>query len=240
MFRLANFPFSELPELETHARYCLTETIKSHLCWYFEEGFESVLAELLYQKVNIRKVRLLFEKEILDELDDIQHDSNRFLQKKIAHFWQLMVSEEEHTPDLFTEYILYCMIELASNSKFPKPQLPSEEDKKKLKKLLKTYFKDCLDWEESEENYKKALEKEYFYVLTDIKHLLGYPSPTDNSLAFWDWDFMMFEDLGVLNTFRAFATGPLAQEGYDIEGIFSNVVEPAPMIEVLTPEEKQH
>ena len=240
MFRLANSAFPEFPELETHARYCLTETIKSHLRTYFEEGFEVSEAELLYQKVDVEAVRWLFDDDLCDELDEIQYNADRFLQKKIAHFWQLMVSEEEHTPDLFTEYLLYCMTQLADAIDSPKAELPSEEDKKKLKELLKIYVQDYIDLDGDDEEYKKELEIEYFHVLTDMKYLLGYPKPSDNSLAFWDWDFMMFDNAGILNTLKAFANGPLAQEGYDIEGIFSSVVEPAPMMEDVNLDQQKH
>lgn len=240
MFRLADYAFSGSLELETLARYCLTETIKHHLRTYFEEGFEGVPEEQLYRKVNAEKVKRIFPGEFHEELGEIQHDADRFLQKKVARFWQILASEEEFTPDLFTEYLLYCMIQFTQNFKKENPPLPTAEEKKKLKKLLKSYVQNDIDFEEDDEEVMKELEIEYFHVLTDMRYLMGYPEPSDNGVTFWDWDFLLFDEAGILNTLRAFANGPLAQEGYDIDAIFTSVGEPAPMIDALTPEEKQH
>lgn len=240
MLELVENDFAQSEELETLARYCLTETIKNHIRIYFEEGFEEVPEDQLYHKVNVQKVKYILSIPFYEEICEIQHNPDRFLKKKVAQLWQLLANEETQTPDLFLKYLLYRMVIFSRFHKKVKHQTPTEEDKKRLKKLLKSFVKNELDFDEGDEAAMKKLEKEYFHILTDMRYLLGYPEASDNSLTFDDWDFTFFDDVGIKNTLHAYCIGPFAHEGYDIEGIFASVGEPMPLIAPIIASEKQH
>lgn len=227
MFRLVDNAFQSAPELHTLAVYCLTETIKSHVAHYFVEGYGTECEQPLYTKVNPTKALSLFPADMLDGMVNLAVDVPSFIPKKIAQLMLLLNNQDEITPDLFLEYILYRMIVAQRNKRFD--FMPKEviDNKEQLVKLLRTYAKTELDIIDTKE--RNAWVKNNTVLLTGFTGLLG----DDDSLAFWDLDCTFFDDWGFEQTLSSSAFGILKLRGYGLEytrSIFTDVGQDVPYI----------
>lgn len=231
MFRLVDDAFEENNELHTIAVECLTKTIKIHLDYYFEEGYENTRDEELYKKVKWDITYSLFPKELINDMINVGIDIHSFLPKKIAQFMLLLNKQEEETPDIFIEYILDKMMFRQLNWGFDFTRDEIEDKKVQLKKLLRSYAKDELDITDTKERNKFV--KDNIILLTDFTSLLGVEKSDDNSLAFWDCDYDFFDEFGFINMLKQSAYGVLANRGYGIDyvkSIFTSVGETVPFI----------
>jgi hypothetical protein len=231
MFRLVGDAFKEDHELHTIAVYCLTETIKSHLGNYFEEGYENEDELTLYKKVKVDELYKLLPAKFIQDMIDVGVNVSLFIPKKIAQFMLLLKKQEEETPDLFLEYVLDKMIDEQLKNRFCFIPSVVGDKKPELKKLLRTYAKDYLCIDDVKERNKYV--KNHTMLLTEFIHLLGIEHPDDDSLAFWDWDFAFFDDWGFENVLIQSANGVLEPRGYGLEytkKIFTYVGEAVPSI----------
>jgi hypothetical protein len=232
MFRLGDDAFKENNELHTMAVYCLTETIKVHLKIYFEEGYENEHEQDMYRKVKLAEVYKLFPDQLVKNMINMGVNTSLFLPKKIAQFMLLLKNQEEETPDLFIEYVLYRMI--LEHSKWGVDFTTTEvfDKKLQLKKLLRTYAKEELDLDDVKERNKFV--KEHSILLTKFTHMLGSKESDYDSLAFWDYDFLFFDEWGFENAIKESAHGMFGQQrGYGLEyteSIFTDVGEEIPRI----------
>jgi hypothetical protein len=227
MFRLVDNAFEENNELHTMAVYCLTETIKAHLAMYFEEDYEKVMEQDIYTKVKLDEIYKLFPDKLINNMINMGVDISLFLPKKIAQFMILLKKQDEETPDVFIEYVLYKMMLKQSEMRFDFTTKEVVDKKVELKKLLRTYAKEelCIDDVKDRNNYVK----EQSILLTEFTRMLG----DDNSLAFWDWDFDFFDEWGFESVIKEMAYGVLEQLGYGLEytkSIFTDVEEEIPSI----------
>lgn len=229
MFRLVDDAFEENNELHTIAVYCLTETIKIHLEKYFEEGYSNEEDKMLYMKVKLDEAYELFPDELVNSMISVGVNVSLFITKKIAQFMLLLKKSDEETPDIFNEYILYRMIIKQSKSYWDYTSKEIDDEKVKLKKLLRTYAKDELEINDVKELNKFV--KDNTRLLTEFTSLLGVKESNDESYVFWDWDFDFFDQLGFENMIKQLTYGILSQRGYGVDytkSIFTDIDEEVP------------
>lgn len=231
MFRLVDGGFGS-EKLNQLAIFCLTETIKSHLDEYFEDGYENTPQELLYKKVKLAEAYKIYPEKIIKEMKSQGVNIDEFIPKKLAQFMILLNQEEEETPDLFLEYTLYRMMQRQSERGYDMfapsvhPLLPE------LKKLLRAYAKEHLNDDEGwyddikdRNRYARNTAK----VLTEFTFLLGADGWGDDSLAFWDWDFTFFDDIGFAAAFALYERPELGYGVDAMEEIFTGVGQNPPL-----------
>lgn len=227
MYRLVGNAFEEDKELQNLAVLCLTETVKAHLEHYFEEGYEDESVDTLYTKVNLKKVKNLLPIDMVVDMELIGVNPESFVPKKIGQFMALLKDNEEHTPDLFLEYILYQMIEEQSKKGFDIIPLSVVTHKPELKKLINNYVKEYMDYENTKE--RNRMVKEYIMRLTDFKSLLGDDELNLESLVYWDWDFKYFDGWGFTEVMKQSAGGLVLDYGLEYtKTIFTSVGEDLP------------
>ena len=180
--------------------------IKRFLERYFNDNYTEVEVSL-NKEVKAEEVLKILPTKLLKEMKELNIDAKAFVADKVAAFMNLLNDKEEQTPDLFTEYLLSKMIEHSiSNELDVKTQL-NEDDKKELLKIITVSCKETA--QEFEDNDMKITESElndmitdYYNMYTDFRYLMGSEedeptlNATDNSIAFWDWDYMFIDQIG--------------------------------------------
>jgi hypothetical protein len=230
LFRLAEDAFQADKELHSIAVYCITETIKAHVEEYLEQDYEKEEGDNLYIKVKKEKAFDLFPFQIMDSMMQVGVNVSSFIPKKIAEFMLLLKDKEEHTPDLFLEYILYRMIKKQSENRYDYTPNTVVDKKAELKSQLRKHAKGYTDYDTKERN---LFIKNNIRLLTEFTYLLGVEESGDSSLTFWDWDFLFFDDWGFKEVIEQSAFGVLRQRGYGLEytkSIFKNVGEEVPLL----------
>lgn len=228
MFRLANLPFEDVPELEKLATFCITETIKKNLEDYFERDYNKCSCGDLFSKVKIEKAREIFPEKILDEIESLGINSNLFIAKKVAQFMNILTDDDEITPDIFVEYILYKMIKFYRYQyNFDFVVATVSEYIPILKKMIREYAKEYLELTVVKERNRYV--KDSVNALSLFSYLL---SNDESDFTFWDFDFTFFDDWGFKNTLYQAAYGYFGQVGgYNINyvsSIFTSINEPVP------------
>ena len=242
MFRIANGKFTGNEKLHKLATECLTKTIKYSLEDYFFMGYDKENPDTLYKKVDVDEVIYLLPEKLLNEMIASGIDMHLFLQKKVAEFMNILNSEEEITPDVFIEYLLYRMI-ITSDDMFYYIPDEIEAYKEQLMPLLDEYasdyvdgcvicyesdngeiiYEDALGKEIAKEEYENTLKEEKEELINQtITNLTDLPNMSleDDSLVFWDWDFSFFDDWGFENALKQMHSGPISiMAGYGEEYI---------------------
>ena len=221
MFRLANGAFGEEKELQELATFVVTETIRAYLLDYFMPESESVEENELYRFVDVQKVKRILPDVFLDEMNELEVDTNLFLKKKVAQMMNELNSKEEITFDVFNEYLLAKMIEYACLNDIEYCVDKVEEVVDTLEIQLSDYVErycEVEDWEEPIELVSSMLEG-----LTDFhSFLIG----DEENFIFWDTDYALFDDWGLSGFLWACEVGIMDLMGYsseDIKNIFLSV-----------------
>lgn len=250
MFRLAKSVVgNDDKKLEKIATECVTESIKNSLKCFFNEGYENASKEELYRYANFQEISNIIPYNLYLEIEDSGIDAKLFLRKKMAQFMNILNDEEEITPDIFIEYLLYRLKNVADIYHTADTR-ETKNRKAVLRRLLKKHafdyveeYKlygyeriddDCyLDDEGNQislDEYNRLSEKyQKEFVRDTIKNLnnLHEMSIDDDSFLFFDWDFSFFDDWGFERTLMEFAHGMAGiMSGYTkeyIKNIFLSV-----------------
>ncbi|HAS91979.1 MAG TPA: hypothetical protein DCS12_07025 [Clostridiales bacterium] len=83
----------------------------------------------------------MFTKKFLNEMSGLEVDLKIFISKKMAQFLILLNDKEEHSPDLFIEYILAKMIykQCKKGYDYISPEVIGKRNE--LKKMVREYAK---------------------------------------------------------------------------------------------------
>jgi len=127
-------------------------------------------------------------------MSGLEVDLKIFISKKMAQFLILLNDKEEHSPDLFIEYILAKMIYKQCKKRIWLYKHGSDREKKRIKKDGSWVCQKGIDFENIKERNKYV--KDTVTVLTEFMYLLGADGMGDDSLAFWDWDFSFLDSHG--------------------------------------------
>ena len=226
MFRLANNAFKEEKKLQELATFVVTETIRAYLMDYFMSMNEFIPENELYRFVDIRKVRRILPNKLLNEMDGLDIDTNRFLRKKVAQMLNELNSKTAHTFDVFNEYLLAKMIKYAYLNEVEYRIDEVEEVMEELEERLFNYienYREDDDWEEPPGSVSSMLEG-----LTDFhSFLIG----DEENFVFWDADYTFIDDWGMNGFLWACSIGIMDVRGYSaeyIKDIFLSVGEPFP------------
>ena len=221
MFRLANGMLSEDKELEELATFVVTETMKVYLSDYFLLGYQFIEGNELYKLVDIRKVKRILPHQLLDEMDELEIDTNRFLKKKVAQMMNELNSKETITFDMFNEYLLAKMIDYACLNDIEYSIGQVEEVVDTLESQLIHYverYYECEDWDEVVE-----VAFSMFEGLTDFR---CFSVGDGQDFIFWDMDYALFDEWGLSGLLWACEVGIMDTMGYsldDIRNIFLSV-----------------
>lgn len=237
MIKIANGQFSDNEKLYKLATECLSDTFKNYISdFLFLRHSKNIPTDELYTKVDIDEVMFLLPGKLIIELQKSEIDEELFLKKKIAELLTLLNSNEEVIPDVFSEYLLYRIIRTAEDDVFYEASELPNEYASKLKDLLNDYATEmvqdlfCVYEDDNgntvyENEYGKELSKDEYesslksmineYVNSTIINLtdLSKMSIDDDSLVFWDWDFMFIDDWGFENALKQLNGGIVSTMG---------------------------
>lgn len=201
MFRLVDNAFEDNEKLHNLAVYCVTESIKANLKNYLD---------------NEKELMGLFSESFINELKEEGIEPNIFINKKAKQLLKLLEDSEEHTPDIFIEYIIYKMM---SDKEFDNSDIVSNELEEKiveLKNLLTIYQKE-----------EELIEDDEY-----LEEFFDNPTIVSTNLVFWDWDFAYFDDWGFKKTIKALVDSQILRYDYGLEytkKIFLDVNEELPL-----------
>ena len=220
MIKIANGQFSDNEELYKLATECLSDTFKNYISdFLFLRHSKNIPADELYTKVDLDEVMFLLPGKLIRELQQSEIDEELFLKKKVAELFNLLNSNEVVIPDVFLEYLLYRIMRTAEDDEFYEVPELSDKYASKLKNLLNDYATEmvqdsfCVYEDDNgntiyENEFGKEISKDEYelsfksivseYVNNAITNLtdLTEMSIDDDSLVFWDWDFMFIDDWG--------------------------------------------
>ncbi len=180
------------------------------------ENVNSMIKQFVKRFVNenneviVDEIINLLPEKLLEEMKSFDVDVNVFISDKIADFIILLSVDEEQTPDLFTEYLLNKMIVFSIDNHLDIKSNLSNEDKEQLLKIITSHCNEIaddlryeLDSDDLDDEFNlDEMVLEFFNMYTDFRYLMGSedgcPSstPTENSIAFWDWDYMTIDTFG--------------------------------------------
>ena len=213
LLKLANDEFDCDKQTKEWVTKCVTNTIRNHIVKFLKNYDEN--KKLSNIEVDFEKILPIFDERIISEIENIGINFNNFLCVKINHLVDILESEDELSPDLFVEYILYKMIRNSEcNSKCEDILI------KPLTDLLYSYgnsFKKV--------NNLESYVKENTMLSTNFNYLLGVQFPNYNSNVFKNYKFKVFDDFGFIMSISLIKD--MHDYGFDeVDKIFSGVEVP--------------
>ena len=223
MFRIANQAFQSNPELQQLASQVLTEVIKTHLAFLFEEGWEQAPRDRWAEYVVASKLMELIPEPLMEELEDADIDPFFFFSHKIVQMMTELLDPEPITFDLLGEYLLAALIDYCL-------MLDLEAFSEKAEALIPTLKTKLFDHYQALEEDEKDLEEEWkvgydavadthstLHALTDFKNFLSVDE--ENDYVFWDADYTLIDDWGLGAVLKECGEGCLAVRGYGPEEV---------------------
>lgn len=195
MFRLSEDQFRDDLFLNKIITAYVTKILKNCIEEYFYESYKTENDEKpVHLHIKSEQLTSIIPAKLFKEIENlISEDAEVFIAKKISQILIDLHQDEEITPDIFNEYLIYIILENSTHQ-----EVLSNHEIIHLKKLLKDYYKKRLD-----DNCKGFLNPCIRHIINSLQYpqaLISFDDETETNLLYWDVDFDLFNTLGFERT----------------------------------------